>query len=123
MKSPLDFFILLFYFSCAMISAQELPPIQNYSPTDYGAENQNWSISQASDKLIYIANNKGLLEFNGAIWKLYPTPNETIMRSVKAVENRIYTGDYMDFGYWEKDEFGPTTEHHGVHHHNQSQKY
>ena len=89
-----------------MISAQELPPIQNYSPTDYGAENQNWSISQASDKLIYIANNNGLLEFNGAIWKLYPTPNETIMRSVKAVENRIYTGDYMDFGYWEKDEFG-----------------
>ena len=28
------------------------------------------------------------------------------MRSVKAVNNTIYTGFYMDFGYWEKDEFG-----------------
>ncbi|MBQ0732956.1 triple tyrosine motif-containing protein [Aquimarina celericrescens] len=86
--------------------AQELPPIQNYSPKDYNAENQNWGISQATGKLIYVANNKGLLEFNGAIWKLYPSPNETIIRSVNVVGDRIYTGCYMEFGYWQKDDFG-----------------
>lgn len=86
--------------------AQVGPPIQNYSPLDYGAGNQNWAISQSKDKHIYAANNKGLLEFNGADWKLYKSPNETIIRSVKVVDNRVYTGCYMEFGYWKRDDFG-----------------
>lgn len=86
--------------------SQELPPIKNFYPSDYNAGNQNWAISQSVDKLIYVANNKGLLEFNGADWKLYPSPNETIMRSVIAIDNRIYTGCYMEFGYWVKDDLG-----------------
>ena len=92
--------LLLLICFCTFGNAQELPPIQNFSPKEYNAENQNWSISQASDKLMYVANNKGLLEFNGAIWKLYPSPNESIFRSVKVVNDKIYTGCYMEFGYW-----------------------
>lgn len=88
------------------MSAQELPLINQFYPEDYKAESQNWSISQASNGFIYVANNSGLLEFNGATWKLYPTPNETIMRSVKVFEDKIFTGFYMDFGFWKKDEFG-----------------
>ncbi len=72
----------------------------------YGAENQNWAITQAPNKFIYVANNEGLLEYNGANWQLYPTPNETIMRSVKSFEDKIYTGFYMGFGYWVKNDFG-----------------
>ncbi|MDG1698177.1 MAG: triple tyrosine motif-containing protein [Polaribacter sp.] len=90
----------------SLISAQELPPINTFSPKDYKAENQNWSISQSENKFIYVANNKGLMEFNGASWHLYPTPNETIMRSVMVLEDKIYTGSYMDFGYWNKNDFG-----------------
>jgi hypothetical protein len=56
---------------------------------------------QDNNQFLYFANNDGLLEFNGSSWKLYPSPNETIIRSVKAVE-RIYTGSYMEFGYWER---------------------
>jgi AraC family chitin signaling transcriptional activator len=77
-----------------------------FEPKAYGAENQNWSISQSNDKFIYVANNKGLLEFNGAIWNLYPSPNETIMRSVNVIDDKIYSGCYREFGYWEKNEFG-----------------
>ncbi|MEO2052941.1 MAG: triple tyrosine motif-containing protein [Allomuricauda sp.] len=93
-------------FFSQIVYSQEIPPIQNYSPADYRAENQNWSISQDDDKIMYVANNKGLLEFNGADWTLYPSPNESIMRSVKVVEDRIYSGSYMEFGYWTKDRFG-----------------
>ena len=85
--------------------AQEIPPIQSFTPEMYNAENQNWSITQSDDQYIYVANNIGLLEFNGAIWKLYETPNQTILRSVKAVGNRIYTGCYMEFGFWERNVF------------------
>ena len=85
---------------------QELPPIQNFSSKDYEGENQNWAISQSSEKLIYVANNRGLLEYNGAEWKLYALPNESIVRSVHVVNNRIYTGSFMEFGYWEKNDLG-----------------
>ncbi len=98
--------ILFLFFQVFFIRAQELPPINVFSPKEYGAENQNWSISQSIDNYIYVANNKGLLEYNGAEWRLYSTPNETIMRSVTVIDDKIFTGFYMDFGYWIKDEKG-----------------
>jgi len=103
MKGLYSFFTFLFFI---LLHAQERPPIQVFEPKTYGAENQNWSISQSNDKFIYVANNKGLLEFNGAIWNLYPSPNETIMRSVNVIDDKIYSGCYREFGYWEKNEFG-----------------
>ena len=97
---------ILYLSSHIYVLAQELPPILNFTPTVYNAENQNWMLSQAPNKFIYAANNEGLLEFNGAEWTLYPSPNNTVLRAVKAIENRIYTGCYMEFGFWEKNAFG-----------------
>ncbi|NNK70744.1 MAG: LuxR family transcriptional regulator [Flavobacteriaceae bacterium] len=97
--------VLTFCFSVICL-AQEFPPIQNYAPSDYNAENQNWSISQAENKHMYIANSKGLLEFNGASWAQYALPNESIVRSVNALEDKVYTGGYMEFGYWERKDMG-----------------
>ncbi|RXP46502.1 hypothetical protein EC396_13965 [Lutibacter sp. HS1-25] len=97
----------IFLFLAAFnIRAQELPPVQNYLSKDYGAENQNWAIAQSNDKSIYVANNIGLLEFNGAKWQLYPSANNSTLRSVSAIDGKIYTGGYMEFGYWEKNDFG-----------------
>ena len=88
-----------------VLQGQELFPVQNFAPDVYHGETQNWDISQAPDKNIYTANNKGLIEYNGASWKLYPSPNHTIMRTVNVHGDMIYTGCYMEFGYWKKDEF------------------
>ena len=85
---------------------QELPPIQVFYPQDYKAEDQNWCISQDSEGVIYFANNKGLLRYNSARWELFPTPNQSILRSVNIIDERIYTGSYMDFGFWKKNERG-----------------
>ena len=85
---------------CVHIIGQELPPIINYPSESYSGANQNWAITQSDEQYIYVANNDGLLEFNGASWNLYPSPNKTIVRSVCAINDSIYTGSYMDFGYW-----------------------
>ncbi len=98
--------LLLLFFVTIGLASQELPPIQNFDPKDYHGENQNWAISQSAEKLIYVANSTGLLEYNGATWNLYPSPNETIMRSVQVVGERIYTGCFMEFGYWKKTNTG-----------------
>jgi len=63
-------------------------------------------ISQAGNKNIYIANGTGLLEYDGAEWNLYPMPNNTIVRSVKVVGDHIFTGAYMEVGYWKNNEYG-----------------
>lgn len=102
----LNFYIVLILIFAFELGAQELPLINQFVPEDYKAESQNWSISQAQNGFVYAANNKGLLEFKGATWNLYPTPNETIMRSVKTVDDKIFTGFYMDFGCWKRDEYG-----------------
>ncbi|MBT8309687.1 MAG: LuxR family transcriptional regulator [Flavobacteriaceae bacterium] len=97
---------LLFFVTLINSYTQELPPIQAFTPRTYGAEHQNWAISQSAEDYIYVANNKGLLEFDGAKWQLYPSPNETILRSVAVIGNKVFTGCYMEFGYWVKNEFG-----------------
>ncbi|TCK67513.1 regulatory LuxR family protein [Winogradskyella wandonensis] len=94
--------ILISFYS----ASQELPPIERFAPQDYKGDDQNWSISQDDNQNIYVANNRGLLEYNGARWNLYTIPNQSIVRSVAVVESRIYTGSYMDFGYWERDKYG-----------------
>lgn len=97
---------LIFFLITCYLSAQTLPPIQVFTPEDYGADNQNWMICQAENGYIYSANNKGLLEFNGAEWQIYPSPNNTIIRTVNVIGDKIYTGCYMEFGYWTKNNLG-----------------
>ncbi|WP_282016954.1 helix-turn-helix and ligand-binding sensor domain-containing protein [Salegentibacter mishustinae] len=99
-------FFLFFSFS---LFAQELPPITNFDPGIYNAGNQNWMISQAPNNHIYVANNLGLLSFNGEQWNLHKVPNASAVRSVLAQEDRIYTGSYMDFGFWEHSKKGELT--------------
>ena len=98
------FFVVLF--PLQNFYTQELPPINVFTTEDYGGGNQNWSISQAANKYIYVANNKGLLEYNGASWHLYAAPNETIIRSVNCIDDKIFTGFFRGFGFWEKNDFG-----------------
>lgn len=102
-------------------NAQETPPLTNYSSALYKAHNQNWDIDQSSDQLIYAANSDGLMEYDGASWKLYPFPDRQIVRTIlydEAVPNvlmgkvlnlplkqeqRIYVGGFSEFGYWKKE--------------------
>ena len=93
---------LLFILFSLLGVAQQLPPIVKYSKDVYGAGIQNWMISQDNHRFMYFANNEGLLEFNGSKWILNPSPNETIIRSVKCINDKIYTGSFMEFGYWQR---------------------
>ena len=103
MKNLKSIFLILF----GLISfAQELPPIEKFTTENYLGDNQNWMISQGQDDYIYVANNKGLLEYNGSEWITYTSPNNTIIRAVNVIGNRIYTGCYAEFGYWLKNDFG-----------------
>ncbi|WP_224485134.1 triple tyrosine motif-containing protein [Robertkochia aurantiaca] len=100
---PVSLLLLLFFFGAFSGFTQELPPVLEFDPIDYQAGNQNWKIDQGADGKIFVANNDGLLVYNGAYWNHYPTPNKSIMRSVKVIDDLVYTGCYMDIGFWSAD--------------------
>lgn len=104
--------LFFFWFSvCAQISF--VPPSYNYTSNTYNAGNQNWSVAQAQDGIIYIANNDGLLSFDGVNWKLHKMPNNLGVKSIfidsSTTNEKIYVGSYEEFGYFEKDSFNQLT--------------
>jgi ligand-binding sensor domain-containing protein/DNA-binding CsgD family transcriptional regulator len=84
-----------------------LPFINNYSPEEYGAGIQNWQITQDDRGMIYVANNFGVLEYDGSAWYLYPVPNGTKIRSAAInKQGKIFIGSQGDFGYFFPDKTG-----------------
>ena len=106
MKFSLFSILLVCLLPNAFWGQKVLPPIYNYKIFDYKAASQNWDIAVDSIGALYSANNKGLLYYNGEEWILNKLPNSTIIRSVRVIGDRIYTGSYEEFGYWKKNEFG-----------------
>jgi DNA-binding CsgD family transcriptional regulator len=79
------------------------PTVSIYGAQEIGAGNQNWMIDQRSNGDVVIANEMGLLIFNGAQWQLYQSYH---MNAIAVVGERIYTGGYMDMGYWTESSNG-----------------
>ncbi len=65
---------------------------------------QNWGITQDTSGYIYIANNYGLLEFDGAVWNRFEIPSSTKTRAVAIQKstNRIFTSGQRQFGYFDR---------------------
>lgn len=85
-----------------------IPLITTYTPSDYYAGIQNWSIDQDTSGYMYFANNYGLLEFDGATWNNYPIAGNTKTRSLLIDDhtNRIYIGGQKQLGYFAHSEQG-----------------
>lgn len=100
-------FILIFLVICRFKLSADEYSITNYTKQEYKAASQNWSVTQDENGYIYVANNIGLLEFDGVIWTIYPAPDGAIIRTVAADNNnRIFTAGYRELGYWERDNLG-----------------
>lgn len=100
--------IFFFLYSSFLLAANDFTPIvTQFNKKDYNAGNQNWSVAQDSQGLIYFGNNVGLLRFDGSGFTLFKLPNNQVVRSVYIDKSdRIYVGSFREFGYFEKDKFG-----------------
>ncbi len=102
MKSQI-FKTLLFLLLTLNSYAQSLLPfVENYSKYNYQGDNQTWNLAQGNDAAMYFANNHYFLRFDGVKWEKYSLPNRTIIRSVFVNKNKIFSGSYKEFGYWER---------------------
>jgi len=91
-----------------------LPDVINYNKNSYKGGLQNWDIKQDKQGIVYVANNEGLLSFDGKYWNLYPLPNKTIVRSLAIGEdNKIYVGGQDELGYFAATQNG-TLQYHSL---------
>lgn len=84
-----------------------LPSIKIYSFQEYGSGGQNYQIRQGDDGLIYVANNFGLLSFDGTYWQTDSVDGGTKVRSLlPSDDGKIFVGAQNEFGYFSPDERG-----------------
>lgn len=106
-KLPL--ILLLFALAALPVRALVDTPavfVQNYTVDDYRASCQNWDIAISHIGIIYVANNSGLLEFNGNNWTTYELPDRSVITNVTVTNDTIYTKGQSTLGYWTRNEFG-----------------
>ncbi|MFN5168493.1 MAG: hypothetical protein ACK5DD_02615 [Cyclobacteriaceae bacterium] len=99
-------FVLLLLFLVPVGVATAHPgkyPIKNFAPGDYGAGIQNIDFAQNRDLTLFVANNLGVLAFNGTAWGKHALNTGKKQRSLAFDEttNRLYVGSQGDFGYFE----------------------
>lgn len=78
-------------------------PVKNFSPEDYGAGIQNIDFAQNRDLTLFVANNLGVLSFNGTTWGKHALNTGKKQRSLAFDENsnRLYVGSQGEFGFFE----------------------
>ncbi len=74
--------------------------ITNFTPSNYGASDQNWSMVQDSLGRIYVANLNGIMMYDGKYWKINQIEGEKEAISLAKSDNGIiYSGGGGVFGY------------------------
>lgn len=112
MKPSMILFFAIFLMASTFVFTQEnntrgltsVPLVTTYLPTEYNGGIQNWGFDQDTSGYVYVANNYGLLEFDGATWNSYPIDTDTKTRSVLVDKknNRIFIGGQKELGYFER---------------------
>ncbi|MCH8317892.1 MAG: hypothetical protein IIA88_05255, partial [Bacteroidetes bacterium] len=90
----------------------------DHNPKLQNIDNHNTSIIQGSNGVMYFANKKGILSYDGIKWKLIQTPGSVYALAIhsgpglppeysgSAQAGKIYAGCKENFGYLKKDPYG-----------------
>ena len=113
------FFLLLLFLPIAVVSFANpveygISEIEYFNRRQYGGATQNWSISQAENGLLYFANNDGILEYDGARWRMlehHDSFANNLPRSVYVLDDKVYMGATDEFGYYQADSAGVFSYH------------
>ncbi|MBR8534486.1 hypothetical protein KDU71_02860 [Carboxylicivirga sediminis] len=98
--------IIVSLLSINFSALQAANKVNNILKDTYGGFSKNWSVDFDERGIVYVGNEAGLLQFDGNTWQLYKTPGQGSVRSVLISGERIYTGSFEEFGYWEANAWG-----------------
>jgi signal transduction histidine kinase/DNA-binding response OmpR family regulator len=92
-----------------LLQSSGIKYLTNYTPKNNHYQAQNWAVRQDKRGIIYLANQGGLMEFDGVSWRHIPVPNR-VVRSM-AIDDTppygaIYIGGNNEIGYVAPDNKG-----------------
>ncbi len=98
---------LLFFIPSFLCSSDTgLKYYKNYGYREYDHQAQNWGMVQTENRIIYVANQGGVLQFDGVSWRLINVPNYTVRSIAVSPKGTVYLGGNNDFGYLTSDHLG-----------------
>ncbi len=81
-------------------SEMGVPHIKVFTPGEYNGHSKSTDIDQGEDGVIYIANENGVLIFDGSQWQIIELPGKLPAHCIKVrSDGRIYVGGQKEFGY------------------------
>ncbi len=86
---------------------QGLPIITNFTTEEYKGGIQNWDFTQGERDLLFVANNFGVLVYDGEQWSTLAVTDATRILSVaNGANGTIYIGGQGDFGCFRANKRG-----------------
>ena len=83
------------------------PLIRNFFPEEYHSDITCTSLLQSQSGLVYVGNERGVLEYDGAEWRLIQVPvGQDVRALAQADDGTLYAGGLKNIGYLEADERG-----------------
>lgn len=105
MKKKIIFYILILLTSSCLSSEAQETVFRNFPSTLYKGGTQNWDIEQLPDGQMAIANNNGVMLYDGANWSLFPIRNYSTVRTIyyQRSTDKLFAGASDEFGYYQID--------------------
>lgn len=83
------------------------PFIRNYLPRETGGGPENMAIVQDKRGVLYVANQEGILEYDGVSWRLIRIAGKSWVESLATDwSGKVYAGGIGEIGYLSPDELG-----------------
>ncbi|MEM6347254.1 MAG: ATP-binding protein [Bacteroidota bacterium] len=115
MKTIASFLLCLAIYSCLLGQGNDTKPymgpgaplIQYFSPLSYQAAPQNAMITQTPNGVLYVGNQDGVLEYDGATWRLIPLSNRSPVKAIAVdPEGTVYVAGQAEIGFLANDSTG-----------------
>jgi ligand-binding sensor domain-containing protein len=106
--------LLLYCFLILSLHVKAQTPgflLKHYYNDEIQIGNENWSIREANNGIMYFANSKGVFTYDGVQWKLIKTPQAALSLAVNSKTYKIFVGCRYGFGYISKNQNGTEMYH------------
>lgn len=80
-----------------------MPLMHSFTPAQYQDKGKIWDIRSAPNGMVFMAADKGLLEYDGKTWNSYKGSNGFTRSLLVVNDSLIFTGSDLDFGVWKKN--------------------
>lgn len=87
------------------IPEKGVPFLENFTPIQYQNSGKIWDIKTAPNGMVYMAADKGLLEYDGKTWNIFKGSKGFTRSLLVLSDSLVYTGSDHDFGVWRKNAF------------------